>query len=134
MDELNNVQTIKEDVSKQTGVPSALLSGNTYEEIEGCAKALINYKQEYRSQFNKHPEEKPTTAEQFSEWMSKAHPSHTFIPADAEQETPNLMESEPVRTYPVIKDGGESQIPQVKDSTARQFAEWFNGSLGGCYW
>ena len=48
MSELDNVLTeIKEEVSKQTGVPSALLSGNNYQEIADSAKTLIEYQKEY---------------------------------------------------------------------------------------
>ena len=135
MNEIDNVLTeIKEEVSKQTGVPSALLSGNSYQEIADSAKTLIEYKKEYRAQFDKTPKAEPTTADQFGDWLSKAHPSHTFLPSNGDQEAPASVEAEPVRTYPVIHDGGEAHFPHIKESTAKLFEEWFNGSLGGCHW
>lgn len=134
MDELNNVlEEIKQEVSKQTGVPSALLNGNSYQEISDCANALINFKNEYNAQHATQKKE-PTTVEQFGDWLNRNHPTNRFLWADPAPEAPVSTDSEPAHAgHPVVRDGGEVQIPSKPPTTADAFEEWFN-SIAGCTW
>ena len=134
MDELNNVLAeIKTEVSKQTGVPSALLTGNTYQEIADSADALIKYKEAYTAKYQQ-PKEAPSTAEQFGEWLNQNHVTSKFWWAESDQEAPVSTDSEPAYNgHPIVRDGGEAYIPSKPATTAELFGEWLNNALG-CYW
>ena len=57
-----SIDEIRAAVSHSTGVPVALLDGETEEEIRARAAALKAYAREHGGQ-------KQSTAEQFAEWM-----------------------------------------------------------------
>lgn len=77
MKEAEVVRTIRDEVSQKTGVPASLLKGNTKEECEEEAKAILEF-----SGKDKYPEVKDagenrkggkaSTADQFAEWMKKS--------------------------------------------------------------
>ena len=59
-----DIQQLKEEIEKRTGVPSSILHGETAGAIIAQAEALIDYKREIENQRQKN------TTEQFIDWFS----------------------------------------------------------------
>lgn len=58
-----NTEELKQEIAQRTGIPAALLTGETAEENIAQAKALLAYKREHEAQ-------RPKTAqEQFADWI-----------------------------------------------------------------
>ena len=74
----NSIRDIRQNVAEQTGVPVALLTGNTQEECEEQDKKILEFKNP-----NGYPKVrdggeitknigKPSTKQQFADWMEQA--------------------------------------------------------------
>ena len=113
-------------ISERTGVPAALLDGQTAEENIAKARAII----EYRSKANPSAERKLTTNEQFAAWLDAAYGEPQDTNKDpAAAELDRIAEELRIANggYPQIEDGGEvdpSGFPDTRP-TSVQFAEWF---------
>ena len=71
----NEIRGIRDDVAKEAGVPAHLLSGNTKEECEAQAKALLEYAGKAKYPQVKDGGEisghmKNTTRQQFADWLN----------------------------------------------------------------
>lgn len=115
-------------ISERTGVPAALLDGQTAEENIAKARAII----EYRSKAKPSAERKLTTNEQFAAWLDAVMPygepqDTNKDPAAAELD--RIAEELRIANggYPQMEDGGEVDPSRFPDSrpTSVQFAEWF---------
>lgn len=115
-------------ISERTGVPAALLDGQTAEENIAKARAII----EYRSKANPSAERKLTTNEQFAAWLDAVMPygepqDTNKDPAAAELD--RIAEELRIANggYPQMEDGGEVDPSRFPDSrpASVQFAEWF---------
>ena len=113
-------------ISERTGVPAALLDGQTAEENIAKARAII----EYRSKANPSAERKLTTNEQFAAWLDAAYGEPQDTNKDpAAAELDRIAEELRIANggYPQMEDGGEvdpSRFPDSRPASA-QFAEWF---------
>lgn len=115
-------------ISEKTGVPAALLDGQTAEENIAKARAII----EYRSKANPSAERKLTTNEQFAAWLDAVMPygepqDTNKDPAAAELD--RIAEELRIANggYPQMEDGGEvdpSRFPDTRP-TSEIFKEWF---------
>lgn len=103
-----NLEELKNEIAKQTGVPAALLKGETLEENIARAKALLAFRREKYGI----PEEPKSTAQLFAEWMQGGDP-------------------DPVQLgkYPQVTDGGEITETGQKKTTMEVFSEWAAGKL-----
>lgn len=108
----------KSEISRITGVPEHLLTGETFEENATLATALMAYKKEHS---------KDTSARaQFAEWLQGQQ--------GTEKEDTSLQALNDLRnhitSYPSIRDGGEC-APNMAESRslAEQFADFVNDSL-----
>lgn len=103
-------ESIREIVSHETGVPVALLSGDTFEECRSHAAELIDF----RDSVAETRRQGKSTREQFAEW---------FGGYDSIAEEP-----EPVPSYPSEVRAAGNADHDYNDSrtTLEQFREWFN--------
>ena len=116
---------LKAYIEGVTGVPAALMTGTTPEEIIASARTLLAYKKTA-------DETTPgkTTAEQFSEWLNAVNGNAPESETDkARAELDKLAEM--VRTarggYPYTADAGEAPAPADQNAgktPAELFAEW----------
>lgn len=101
-------ESIREIVSHETGVPVALLSGDTFEECRNHAAELLDFKRSVEE-----PEmHRKSTREQFAEW---------FGGCDSVAEEPETVPSYPseVRTAGNADQNYQSRTP------LEAFREWF---------
>lgn len=110
-----NADDVKIVISKRTGIPITLLTGETVEEDIAKAKALLAYKQEADAK-------RPKTAkEQFVEWADGAEDPGTETNPFKDLEDAAYYEA---GGYPKIQDGGEvTGLPDGR-TPAEQFSEW----------
>lgn len=92
----------------QAGIPEALLSGETAEEIEAQGKALLAF----------HRDSAKSTRDQFAEWVS----------ARLGYDPPTPPEPPRQDAYPITMDGGEGP-GEFTTSTRDRFAEWASDKL-----
>lgn len=115
------VEELKQEIAQRTGVPAALLNGETAEENIAQAKALLAYKRECDEQRPK------TTAEKFSDWLNAQ--AGEDAPQAAPEAATTALEAATQATataggYPIVRDGGEaSGLPDPRPAR-EQFAEW----------
>lgn len=116
-----NMDDLKMRIEHDTGVPAALLTGETAEECIVQAKALLALKRDYSYQ----PAQK-TTREQFADWMrgqlGEEPPQDTTTAA---LEAIARDAAEEAGRYPIVADAGEVDAGPAPRSTSEQFAEWF---------
>lgn len=116
-----NLEDLKKEIEQRTGIPAALLSGETPEENIEQANALLAYKKDTELQRPKH------TREQFAAWINAQQGIETQDTAGAA--LADIEEAVRVAAggYPKIKDGqaGVSNLPDARPER-EQFAEWFN--------
>lgn len=115
------IDELKQAIEQRTGVPAALLNGETAEENIALAKTLLAYKKEHEAQRPK------STSELFAEWFTAKQGIET---RDAAGEAMADIE-EAVRVeaggYPIVKDATMDYRPLPDSRPAReQFAEWFS--------
>ena len=114
-----NLDEVKQEIEKQTGVPVSLLNGETIEENIAQAKALLAYKREAEA-------ERPKSAkEQFAQWLNAQQgieDQDTAGQALAQIEERARVEA---GGYPILQDGGSVNVNTGDGRTAKeQFAEW----------
>lgn len=102
-----NMDELKQEIEKRTGVPAALLSGSTGAEIISRAKSLIEYRKNYEPQSNR---------ECFAEWFNDQVGAED--PSILEMDNLSLIHRELCGAYPVLHDGGEV-FHQQNDQTLR---------------
>ena len=110
-----NLEELRQEIERRTGVPATLLTGETAEENIAQAKALLAFRMGRETQKPK------STAEQFAEWMQSQEnvPDQTEAPPDPD-----------AGNYPVLKDGGCVNVDLGDPrTTAAQFAEWAGAQL-----
>lgn len=117
-----NIEEVKAEIEKQTGVPAHLLNGETVEENIAQAKALLAYKREAEEQRPK------STREQFKQWLNAQQGIEDQDTAG--QALTQIEERARVEAggYPILQDGGSANINGVTFGDGRtakeQFAEW----------
>ena len=117
-----NLEDLKRDIEQRTGVPAALLTGETVEENIAQAKALLAYRRENEATRPK------TTAEQFADWLRAQEGIEEQDAAGAALADLEATARRAAGGYPELQDGGELDHRTIPDgrSAAEQFAEWFN--------
>lgn len=120
------LEELRNEVSGKTGVPAALLTGDTPQEIMTRAQALIDFKaaQGGRSATlaDSTPQYSGSTREQFAQWFDATNCGRKAPAAPPAEEPP--------ASYPVLEDAGEVVFPEPPKSTREQFAEEFVRTLG----
>ena len=109
---------LRQEIEQRTGVPAALLTGETSKEIITRAKTLLEYKKEGE------PERPKSKLEQFAECMDELQGIEPVDEATAALD--EIRRS--IAPYPEIHDAGEvdpSRLPDPR-SAKEQFAEWFS--------
>lgn len=132
-------EQIREIVSKETGIPADILTGETQEEIIAQARAILNLKQSQadaqgqEAQAAQQPTQPKTTAQQFAEWAAAALGEQT-VEDNGLARTLDLMgdEAEKAQGYTPIPNPGEPLASFTPPSTADQFSEW--ATLNGLGW
>lgn len=106
---------MRQEISRRTGVPAEILTGETAEEQIAQAKAMLAYKKESGGAVKK------TEAEQFREWFNTVTGN-----GSASSEDPFIgLEQELKQPYPTIQDASASDpLPKAEDSVAESFANW----------
>lgn len=73
----DQIRAVRDEVSKNMGVPASLLTGSTLEECEAQAKAIAEYKAQSSPAYptvkdggDPHIEVKRTTRDQFADWLN----------------------------------------------------------------
>jgi len=99
------LEEIKMTIEKQTGIPAALLNGETAQENIALARAYLKYKAEQGGKTRKTPRE------QFYEWMNVEDEKNALL---------SQIEAELISE--VSKSGTGNK------STREQFAEWMRRS------
>lgn len=131
------VEELKQQIEQRTGMPAALLAGETAEEVVARAKAILAYKRKQEAQRPK------STKEQFAEWMDARTEEKNrrtanlfglhYEPTKKDHEEEALKEiAEAYRVaaggYPEVEDGGDPYINGEKAPDPRtakeQFADW----------
>lgn len=125
-------EQIREVVSKETGIPADILTGETQEEIIAQARAILNLKQSQadaqaqEAQDDQQPTQPKTTAQQFAEWAAAALGEQT-VEDNGLARTLDAMaqEAEQAQGYAPLRNPGEPTAPApTPPSTAEQFSEW----------
>lgn len=129
-----NTEELKQEIAQRTGIPAALLTGETAEENIAQAKALLAYKREHEAQ-------RPKTAqEQFADWIggqlderdrqTAATFGLQYTPRQTDPAGAALAEIEEQARldaggYPILQDGGSVNVNTGDGRSAReQFADW----------
>ena len=115
---------IKKEIAQRTGIPEAMLSGDTADDIISYSKALLAYRRETE-------EQAPLDAkDQFIQWMNE----RTGQPPEEtpEQRLDNFAEDLRLEAggYPRVPDGGTAglNIGNADNlSTLERFKEWLDG-------
>ena len=108
----------KRDIERRTGVPAALLTGESAEENEVRAMALLAYRREVAGQ-KRTPQ---STAERFKAWFDAQMEEEAPAPAAAPDPVPPAG-------YPSLKDAGEVRdLPDPRPARDK-FAEWAGDQL-----
>lgn len=121
-------EELKQEIAKQTGIPAALLTGETVEENIAQAKALLAYKREHNAQDPK------TAQEQFNEWIGgkleeldrqAADYGLSFAadPAGAALAEIEKQARKEEGGYPAIQNGGNADTTNTRPAK-ELFAEW----------
>ncbi len=127
-------EELKQEIAQRTGIPAALLTGETAEENIAQAKAILAYKREHEAQ-------RPKTAqEQFSDWLGdqlEARDRQTaatfglnYTPPAKDAAGAALAEIEEQARldaggYPSVHDGGSVNVNLGDTRSAKeQFADW----------
>ena len=98
----------KRDIERRTGVPAALLTGESAEENEARALALLAYRREVAGQ-KRTPQ---STAERFKAWFDAQMEEEAPAPAAAPDPVPPAG-------YPSLKDAGEVRdLPDPRPALA----------------
>ena len=101
------ITELKQEVERRTGVPAALLEGDTPEAIFKRARALLAIKEE----------DTRTTAEQFTGWLDGTPEEYAALS--------ELEDS--LRPYSQnVRDGGEVTNLHVPREPKDSFADWWN--------
>lgn len=114
----------KQEISKVTGIPAELLTGDTIEENIARAKALLAYRSEAEATRPKDPRE------QFAEWMNvqgigEAVPDRSAaLDAIAEQARVEAG------GYPITHDAGEVMNMPDPRTAKEQFTTWAADRMG----
>lgn len=127
-------EELKQEIAQRTGIPAALLTGETAEENIAQAKALLAYKREHEVQRPK------TTREQFADWHNEqmderdrqkaAYLGLLYTPSQADPAGAALAEIEErarldAGGYPSLQDGGSVNVNLGDTRSAKeQFADW----------
>ena len=120
------IEELKQAIEQQTGVPAALLNGETAEENIAQAKAVLAYRKEQEAQRTR------TTSEQFGEWFNAIQGIEEQDAAGAALEA--LAEAaRPQTGYPSVPDHGNilangAKLPDPRP-TREKFKEWATGQL-----
>lgn len=116
------IEELKETISKRTGMPVNILSGETEEEVFSRAKSILDFQQKDGQQ------PKPTN-EQFSDYMHDigfAEGERTKAPAEVLSD----IEIELHPPYPQVSDGGEVAIPPTSKTNKELFSDFFVNQYG----
>lgn len=77
MKKADEIRTVRDEVSKNMGVPASLLTGSTLEECEAQAKAIAEYKAQSNPAYpavkdggDPHINVKKNTRDQFADWLN----------------------------------------------------------------
>lgn len=118
-----NIEDLKQNIEQRTGVPAALLTGETAEENIAQAKALLAYRRQSEAARQK------TTAEQFADWFNAYEGTQQQDEAGKALEDIEAAVRAETSIYPQTQDNGEVDPAKLPDgrSAAEQFAEWFRG-------
>ena len=114
---------LKKLIEQRTGVPAALLGGETAEENIARAKALLAYREQLSGGGS-------SPRDRFAAWARQelGDEEPEFTPMGAL----NAIEAgirQASGSAPQLKDGGEVTNLPSGGSTAEQFAEWFSESF-----
>ena len=111
-----SIDELKQNIEQRTGVPAAIIQGETSEEVIAHAKALLAFKLQEDAKAGR-TESRPTK-ELFAMWIN----------GEEEKLDPNiaLANIEKENSYPNLKDSGELPAGVQKESTQQLFAQWFN--------
>lgn len=112
------MDALRETITAETGIPSALLTGNNAQEILARARMLLELRQSGMM-------ERGTPAERFATWLS----DNGFVESETD-DLSSLQALEKIENdlhlFPSVQDAGEvTDLPDYR-STAEKFAEWFN--------
>lgn len=112
----------KRDIERRTGVPAALLTGESAEENEVRAMALLAYRREVTGRnLSRSPQ---STAERFKAWFDAQMEEEAPAPAPAAAPDPV-----PPAGYPSLKDAGEVRDLSDPRTARDKFAEWAGDQL-----
>lgn len=111
-----SIDELKKDIEQRTGVPAAIIQGETNEEVIAHAKALLAFKMQEDAKAGR-TESRPTK-ELFALWINGEEEKLDPVAAMANIEKEN--------NYPKLKDSGEPPAGAQNASTREQFANWFN--------
>ena len=126
------LEVIKDEISRRTGIPAHLLTGNTLDENIEQAKALLSFKLEYSENNDpaaSEPSAPKSAREQFAEWASNAFQPNAVILDFASifaqpSETAPMLD--PSNGYPKLQDNGEPTNGTGIDlrSSMQKFEDW----------
>lgn len=98
-------ESIREIVSHETGVPVALLRGDTFEECRSRAAELIDF----RDSVSETRRQGKSTREQFSEWFNGTETEPEPVPS----------------SYPSVRSAGNAGQDYQSRTPLEEFREWF---------
>ena len=119
---MNDLNFIKREIEKVSGVPASLLTGETWQENINQAKAIINYKNitaEKRT---------PTTSEQFARWINPRLGIENIDTTTQALATLEIQAKQAESNFPFVADKGETTAPDGR-STVEKFGEWASNKL-----
>ena len=115
-----DIENFKQEIENRTGVPAAILSGDTAEENIAQAKALLAYR---------NSQEKPTR-DQFADWLDEEMGTTPAAAMDALELQEIEEAARNAAGYPKVRDGStDGKIIHTKRQTRDVFNDWLNGTL-----
>lgn len=114
-----NLDELRQTIEQHTGIPAALLIGETAEEVIARGKALLAFKRTDDPQHPKTPQAQ--FVEAFNNYMG-VDPDEEASQALMQIETAT---KETLTGYPSLRDGGEVEHMPDGRSPKEQFAQWF---------
>ena len=114
------IENLKQEIENRTGVPAAILSGDTAEENIAQAKALLAYR---------NSQEKPTR-DQFADWLDEKMGTTPAAAMDALELQEIEEAARSAAGYPKVRDGSVDgkKLPGGR-STRELFKNWLEGTL-----
>ena len=123
------LEQFKQEVEKRTGIPTHLLNGETQEEVVAQARAIGAYVRDSQASAQLQPQQKKTTAEQFSDWFdAQVNPAAAMMYGSGS--APAGSDAQP--SLQGVPNPGEPYLtgPQEQRSAADSFSDWLDKTLG----